>query len=1141
NIGAYYENACERKNIPSWSGQPGTLRSWLKLLACWEAETTLHREKWGLRLYQSFPENSQPRKIADQIPMSELLSPSGYDLVLTAVMTKYRPYLDIAGPASVDKFFYSGDRSKGESFSNFIATKEIARQDLETNLGERLNDKVAGRILLRQAHLSDLQRELISLRDQSTLMGFDEVAAANAELGASSAKHYPVIYHDQVDNRFQNPGDEDQVGDESEEEDRTYDEEESTYLAAHHSAYADVRRDLKDRRKERGFIKHNKAPPQRPRSAMRPSSKGQGRGRSFRSRSNNHPQRKGGSKMVKGSLEVNFIVSRGPGGGQVFMMQGSTPWAHLEVRGYEAIVDTAAEDAVIGVTAMDALHRRGSSTGKRARCSIAVAGVHALLRFHVLRDGQFTTPPLLPISFLEAIGANIDLPSEKLSTPAGHSTSMTRLPSGHRTVPILDFQGRAWALPTQLRVAGRDPFQTSSSTSSWMASSMTTTQPRPSTSTRSSTNTTQSTPSSFGHNNFLGEYVCDSALRPSPTSSNLVAFRAGEEIEAKALQFLQESRWSMQDMEDLLQLLRPMRRDHFRNILGKPLQGEAFSAVFGAYAHGSFVGITKATTKYPQLVKYINCWVRQQVPEASFSSISIGANVRAPLHRDVNNDVCSKNITVSFGRHKGGALWIQDYDPNASLGRSKTVKGPQGQELVGSLVRQRADRLVANESKLSEGLPKKRLGVAKVEAAWKRLTVRILVMLATARQQMVVDEFYIVDSPPEDPKEKASSSHEAKPKRRATKNSHINQGIGQPLARSKAHKTFAVEPQACQHPPDKLRCRANAIFQWWTCTLCGSRWQRNDTVETTNDPLPKTSENEPKIMGRRGQEFPKFLPAKGFHFGVFQRDGWDRIDSNTFDENTAADHVDNRKVTFSHEDDIARDTDDSTPQEELNAGSDGDLRDQLGRGDTIGRGNGTPRQTREVRPRVLLDAASITASSPTPLRKLRKELQSQGWMVKTLLLLITWAGNDWSKPLPSFLGPPRLRMDWSTTEQEWMTHSEAPSTSSRPTTWCCYVFEDKMQKFNWVLDSSGHQVPNIRDKDVKAINKATRENLVTQGKFLVGATPVKEIEVGAVGHAVDLHLGWDFNREEHRRGKSGYYVDYVPKEVDIYYKVQSLE
>ena len=139
--------------------------------------------------------------------MNELLSASGYDKVLTALMMKYRPFLEVAGPASVDRYFYSGDRHKGDSFAAFIAAKEVARQDLENHLGEKLSDKVAGRVLLRQAHMSELQRELVSLKDNSALMTFDEVAtmlrqldrpellaqAAGAELGTAGAKHYPVM------------------------------------------------------------------------------------------------------------------------------------------------------------------------------------------------------------------------------------------------------------------------------------------------------------------------------------------------------------------------------------------------------------------------------------------------------------------------------------------------------------------------------------------------------------------------------------------------------------------------------------------------------------------------------------------------------------------------------------------------------------------------------------------------------------------------------------------------------------------------------------------------------------------------------------------------------------------------------------
>ena len=107
--------------------------------------------------------------------MEELLQPTGYAKVLESLVLKYKPFLEIEGPASVDRFLYAGERGKGESFASFIAGKEVARQELEANLGERLNDQVAGRVL-RQSNLSEFQREMISLKDTATLMSFDQVA-----------------------------------------------------------------------------------------------------------------------------------------------------------------------------------------------------------------------------------------------------------------------------------------------------------------------------------------------------------------------------------------------------------------------------------------------------------------------------------------------------------------------------------------------------------------------------------------------------------------------------------------------------------------------------------------------------------------------------------------------------------------------------------------------------------------------------------------------------------------------------------------------------------------------------------------------------------------------------------------------------
>ena len=97
--------AGERKTLPSWNGSPSTLRSWLNLLALWEYESNVPVEKRGIKLLQSFPEGSQPRRIADTIPTDVLLSANGYGAILGALHQKYALFLEATAPQAIDKSF----------------------------------------------------------------------------------------------------------------------------------------------------------------------------------------------------------------------------------------------------------------------------------------------------------------------------------------------------------------------------------------------------------------------------------------------------------------------------------------------------------------------------------------------------------------------------------------------------------------------------------------------------------------------------------------------------------------------------------------------------------------------------------------------------------------------------------------------------------------------------------------------------------------------------------------------------------------------------------------------------------------------------------------------------------------------------
>ena len=539
----------EKKNIPTWNGNADTLRPWLKLLALWEYETHTPLDKRGIKLLQSFPENSQPRRIADTIPTEILLSAAGYSAILTALHEKYAPYLEASAPRAIDKFLFEGERAKGESFTSFIAAKQLARQEMEAQMGERISDRLCGRILLKQSCLNDLQREMLMLRGP-ILRGFDEVAnllrtldrpemLAKAQAGTVSRNFATYGTDERTEDQPDEELDEDEEWEEEESssqdeqgksfvyfEDRTFTENEAMEIMAYHSAYKDVRRELQKRKNERGFVKrgHDSGYKGRGKRPFKPT-KGKGkskfskgtryvksseddllaRTRCFNCDELGHisrdcPFRDQPKKPASNSASPRkqfLMTSTGP---QVFMHSSGyvAPDANeaapstsdlpqyrlmifhaVQCRSHEALVDTAAEEAVIGHVAMERLEAElkkknlkpiwqqggplpgaggigGAATVKGiAHVPIGVAGSNGVLQFTILQDGdEHRTPPLLPISWLESVGASIDCKHDLLSLEDGSSVNMRRLPTKHRAVSILDFSEDGWDLPRHLR---RDP------------------------------------------------------------------------------------------------------------------------------------------------------------------------------------------------------------------------------------------------------------------------------------------------------------------------------------------------------------------------------------------------------------------------------------------------------------------------------------------------------------------------------------------------------------------------------------------------------------------------------------------------------------------------------------------------------------
>ena len=413
---------------------------------------------------------------------------------------------------------------------------------METQLGAHLHPLIAGRILLKQASLSEHQQQVLALKT-NVLMEYDEVvrtlrpldrldtlARAGAISGAGGTNRaYLQAGEDEAEGGdYEEDFEEETEASNSEEdedflqfEDKEYDEAEAIYV----QAYNDVRKDLRSRRKERGFVKHGrKANGGSPRKGRGKGCKGDckrsptkqkkdefirgtegellARTRCFSCQELGHVSRNCPNKAAASSPSPKkTFVAVTPSGQSTTTSYAMfrqdmgvnyppkletlvrATYAGVTVRGFEAVLDTAAEQCLIGSTAMHNLKEelkllklrpipvRQQATpcagiGGRAQLAgvvdvpTCVAGLLGVVRFTIIEDSAtFVTPPLLGVSYLEAVGAVIDLQSDTYNTPDGHSTAMRRLPSGHRAVHLLDFGVTPWKLPQQHQVNGHDPFR----------------------------------------------------------------------------------------------------------------------------------------------------------------------------------------------------------------------------------------------------------------------------------------------------------------------------------------------------------------------------------------------------------------------------------------------------------------------------------------------------------------------------------------------------------------------------------------------------------------------------------------------------------------------------------------------------------
>ena len=159
----------------------------------------------------------------------------------------------------------------------------------------------------------------------------------------------------------------------------------------------------------------------------------------------------------------------------------------------------------------------------------------------------------------------------------------------------------------------------------------------------------------------LNKVLCETEkVRDKRSVARVEFLPAGDHMKSLA-QVSWEREWF--SLDDCLHLLEdtPFRKPNqtrVANAWGDP--GPDVYVAFGAYQHGGFVGLTKATEHFEYLTKYLVGFLKHHAGAGDpFTSVVVARNLGTKLHKDKYNIHGRRNITISFGSFSGGGVWIE--------------------------------------------------------------------------------------------------------------------------------------------------------------------------------------------------------------------------------------------------------------------------------------------------------------------------------------------------------------------------------------------------------------------------------------------------------------------------------------------------
>ncbi|CAJ1434177.1 unnamed protein product [Effrenium voratum] len=310
----------------------------------------------------------------------------------------------------------------------------------------------------------------------------------------------------------------------------------------------------------------------------------------------------------------------------------------------------------------------------------------------------------------------------------------------------------------------------------------------------------------------------------------------------------------------------------------------------------------------------------------------------------------------------------------------------------------------------------------------------------------------------------------------------IPQGIGKPLPRSQAQKHWALEVKECQHPAEHLRCRANRHGSWWTCLLCGARWERLETPASASSSKAPEAPQAKKLLLEKGVEYPQFLPAprsrpeQGDLEVIVNRMGKPVVSTHKKHDNCQKDNSDLKTA--------------GPIKEPMHAGI----------------------QVKQEKNR---------ACEHDKAQKLYAKISRLGYALTTVMIYLLTTSRT-MESIPDYLIGNMVQVyGWQSKEGLWDTISIYPETNEHyqhVDEWC-YVFHQPEHMHSWVTDQDGEVIKLDRKEQHYLANYISQNTKVDVMEVYSPPRLGKRASRLGLrpGASLDLVTGWDFNRADHRQ------------------------